>query len=91
MRPQNLAQFKKWLAEAKENGSTLRSEVLAPTGEVARQQPHAPVSVVQANMFALKRNEQDSYTEFGKASQWKFTDNDATKQMVGGSLKFSYL
>lgn len=79
-----LAAFKKIIESAKVNGQFLKSEAVNANGEVMRTNDFAPVTHTQSNSFALLRNNQLSWVEYGKASEWEFKDSKAIKSMLQG-------
>jgi hypothetical protein len=67
-----LAGFKFILQSAMVNGIYFSTKVTNDKGEIVRETQPSPVGIVQSNSFALNRNGQMVWTEFGKASQWEF-------------------
>jgi hypothetical protein len=82
----NLSAFRKVLVSAKLHSQMLSSTIVDKDGNVRRINDFAPVSIVQSNCFALKRNGQDSYVELGKASDWEFKDSKAIKNFADGKM-----
>jgi len=85
----SLNDFKKNLQICKSNGITLKTSVLNSTGEVIRVNDFAPIGNIQSNSFAMIRNEKLSWVEFGKASQWNFTEG-IKQNLIGGSMVFEF-
>lgn len=77
----SLAGFKKIIQSAMVNGIYIKTSIHNAKGEMVRENDFAPVSICQSNCFALKRNGNDSFIEFGKAERWTFlTDTGKAKK-----------
>lgn len=83
-----LSGFKQLLESAQVNGCYMKITILDRCGNVLRENEPAPVGKVQSNCFALDRNGQLSYVEFGKASNWEFNlhHGKATKLNPNGNM-----
>jgi hypothetical protein len=70
----HLAEFKRFLTEnVKNNNVLLSSKVIRNnTSELVKENPPAPIELVQSNAFAVRRDDKISWVEFGKAKDWEF-------------------
>jgi hypothetical protein len=80
----NLSEFKKVLTSCITHNLCLRSKITNKHGEVIKENDFAPVKHIQSNSFALERNGQLSWVEFGKASQWEFKNSFAYYNFPNG-------
>jgi len=87
----NLADFKRNLQSAKENGILLKSELSNKQNEIVKINPFTTVGHIQSNAFALNRNNSLSWAEYGKASEWSFESNKAVRTFKdGGKITFEF-
>jgi hypothetical protein len=96
----NLAQFKKRLIDTLKNGGTVDfhykdvttyginhpMRALYPEGRVQeRSETGCKIGRVQSNSFTrLTHGRQESWLDFGKASDWQFPDNDTAINVGAG-------
>jgi hypothetical protein len=88
-----LADFKRLLTNNVYNPSFKLSSkiVLNGTGEVIRENAPAQVAHIQSNQFAVDRNGNLSWMEFGKAGNWLFDGNTAKHNVMGSNPKYTHI
>ena len=89
----NLNQFKEFVKANLNNPNIkLSSKVVKNgTGEVIRENPPAVIAHVQTNSFAVDRNGNLSWMEFGKAKDWLFSGDTAKHNTMGSNPNFCHL
>jgi hypothetical protein len=84
----NLADFKRKLQT---KGILVKSQVIDSKGNTVNAQPFAPLGHIQSNAFTVMRDGRKIWCEFGKASDWTFTDKTAIKHgKLGGRLELEF-
>lgn len=83
-KPSTLSQLKKYLVE----GTKLTVMNFDSDGVTCRNERKTFVKRVQTNAVVLDKNGGDSWLEFGKASEWLFFNDSATKYYIEREGKF---
>lgn len=87
----NLAEYKRHLQSAITNNIRVKSKVINSKGEIVKENDFAPVLLVNTVSFAMLRNDKPSFAEFGKASEWEFDNDIATRKFKdGGKIEFTF-
>ncbi len=81
------ADFKKMLNSAIVHKMKMKTTVVNKNGEIVRENDFAPVHRTQSNAFTLLRNEKESWIEYGKASEWDFTNSTGIIKSMGDGGK----
>lgn len=86
-----LSDFKRFIESAKIHSMELKSIVANKNGEVIKENPFAVVAHTQSNAFALDREGKLSWAEYGKASEWDFSDGIIKRNFSnGGYILFQF-
>lgn len=85
-----LSDFKRFIESAKVHGMELKSTVVNKDGQIIKENNFAPVKHTQSNAFALNRDGKLSWAEYGKASDWDFTDGLLKRNLNGGYILFQF-
>ena len=86
-----LSDFKRFIESAKVHSMELKSTVVNKNGEVVKENTFATVTHTQSNSFALNKEGKLSWAEYGKASEWDFTDGILKRKFKdGGYILFQF-
>jgi len=85
-----LAQFKRLLQSSKTNGQRIKSTIYDHNGNLVRSNDFANIGTIQSNCFSLLRGGFESWSEFGKASDWQFSGNEMSHVWTGGKVVFEF-
>ena len=82
-----LSDFKKMLNSAIVHKMRMKTTVINKNGEIVKENDFAPVHRTQTNAFTLLRNDQESWLEYGKASDWDFNNSKGIIKNFGDGGK----